>query len=52
MGEAAALHTVMFQFHKVRLKVTSLIGGCSIKLFQFHKVRLKVSENRIIAGKR
>ena len=35
----------MFQFHKVRLKVSGDLPETVIFLFQFHKVRLKVEKN-------
>ena len=38
---------MMFQFHKVRLKVGRADGRCPVSPpFQFHKVRLKVPVER------
>ena len=35
---------MVFQFHKVRLKVGKAVWWEVAKMFQFHKVRLKVGE--------
>ena len=37
-----ATGSIMFQFHKVRLKEKTTLMRLSVKTFQFHKVRLKV----------